>query len=180
MSYCKSSKVKNFIFFDLKISLFLEIRVPPKIKFNNAEALSNKGIKEKPIEMSYHKGSDFNRFFKWRKRWDSNPRTSYPVTAFRVRAVMTTSIHFRIFDAEKPLRSGHNRHAVRIAMTTSIHFLIENIYRVSAWFIIVYKIYFCNKFCTTWLLLLTICGFSMPTMLDGRENRRIIIYHIYY
>lgn len=84
------------------------------------------------------------------------------------------------FDVEKPLRSGHNRHAVRIAMTTSIHFLIENIYRVSAWFIIVYKIYFCNKFCTTWLLLLTICGFSMPTMLDGRENRRIIIYHIYY
>lgn len=116
----------------------------------------------------------------WRKRWDSNPRTSYPVTAFRVRAVMTTSIHFRIFDVDKPLRSGHNRHAVRIAMTTSIHFLIENIYRVSAWFIIVYKIYFCNKFCTTWLLLLTICGFSMPTMLDGRENRRIIIYHIYY
>ena len=144
----------------------------------------------------------------WRKRWDSNPRTSYPVTAFRVRAVMTTSIHFRIFDVdkplrsghnrhavriamttsihfrifdvEKPLRSGHNRHAVRIAMTTSIHFRIENIYRVSAWFIIVYKIYFCNKFCTTWLLLLTICGFSMPTMLDGRENRRIIIYHIYY
>lgn len=116
----------------------------------------------------------------WRKRWDSNPRTSYPVTAFRVRAVMTTSIHFRIFDVDKPLRSGHNRHAVRIAMTTSIHFRIENIYRVSAWFIIVYKIYFCNKFCTTWLLLLTICGFSMPTMLDGRENRRIIIYHIYY
>lgn len=144
----------------------------------------------------------------WRKRWDSNPRTSYPVTAFRVRAVMTTSIHFRIlmlkshcevdiigtavriamttsihfriFDVKKPLRSGHNRHAVRIAMTTSIHFLIENIYRVSAWFIIIYKIYFCNKFCTTWLLLLTICGFSMPTMLDGRENRRIIIYHIYY
>ena len=31
----------------------------------NAEALSNKGIKEKPIEMSYHKGSDFNRFFRW-------------------------------------------------------------------------------------------------------------------
>lgn len=30
----------------------------------NAEALSNKGIKEKPIEMSYHKGSDFNRFFR--------------------------------------------------------------------------------------------------------------------
>ena len=119
-------------------------------------------------------------FWRWRKRWDSNPRTSYPVTAFRVRAVMTTSIHFRIFDVDKPLRSGHNRHAVRIAMTTSIHFLIENIYRVSAWFIIVYKIYFCNKFCTTWLLLLTICGFSMPTMLDGRENRRIIIYHIYY
>lgn len=84
------------------------------------------------------------------------------------------------FDVEKPLRSGHNRHAVRIAMTTSIHFLIENIYRVSAWFIIVYKIYFCNRFCTTRLLLLTICGFSMPTMLDGRENRRIIIYHIYY
>ncbi len=97
-----------------------------------------------------------------------------------VRIAMTTSIHFRIFDVEKPLRSGHNRHAVRIAMTTSIHFLIENIYRVSAWFIIVYKIYFCNKFCTTRLLLLTICGFSMPTMLDGRENRRIIIYHIYY
>lgn len=96
-----------------------------------------------------------------------------------VRIAMTTSIHFRIFDVDKPLRSGHNRHAVRIAMTTSIHFLIENIYRVSAWFIIVYKIYFCNKFCTTWLLLLTICGFSMPTMLDGRENRRIIIYHIY-
>ena len=28
------------------------------------------------------------------------------------------------FDVEKPLRSGHNRHAVRIAMTTSIHFRI--------------------------------------------------------
>lgn len=132
--------------------------------------------KEKPKPNTFV----FDLGFDWRKRWDSNPRTSYPVTAFRVRAVMTTSIHFRIFDVEKPLRSGHNRHAVRIAMTTSIHFLIENIYRVSAWFIIVYKIYFCNRFCTTWLLLLTICDFSMPTTLDGRENRRIIIYHIYY
>lgn len=62
MSYYKSSKVKNFIFSISKFH-FLEIRVPSKIKFNNAEALSNKGIKEKPIEMSYHKGSDFNRFF---------------------------------------------------------------------------------------------------------------------
>ena len=33
--------------------------------FNNAEPLINKGIKEKPIEMSYRKGSDFNRFFRW-------------------------------------------------------------------------------------------------------------------
>jgi len=52
-------------FFRSQNFTFLEIRVPPKIKFNNAEALSNKGIKEKPIEMSYHKGSDFNRFFRW-------------------------------------------------------------------------------------------------------------------
>ena len=36
---------------------------PSSFPCNNAEALSNKGIKEKPIEMSYHKGSDFNRFF---------------------------------------------------------------------------------------------------------------------
>ncbi len=31
---------------------------------------------------------------RWRKRWDSNPRAGYPTTAFRVRAVMTSSIHF--------------------------------------------------------------------------------------
>lgn len=56
----------------------------------------------------------------WRKRWDSNPRTSYPVTAFRVRAVMTTSIHFRIlFILLVKWASG--RRAPRI-MTTSIHF----------------------------------------------------------
>ena len=34
-----------------------------KVNFNCAETLMNKGIKEKPIEMSYLKGSDFNRFF---------------------------------------------------------------------------------------------------------------------
>ena len=31
----------------------------------------------------------------WRRRWDSNPRTGYPVNAFRVRPVMTTSIRLR-------------------------------------------------------------------------------------
>ena len=58
-------KSEEFYFFRSQNFTFLEICVPSKIKFNNAEALSNKGIKEKPIEMSYHKGSDFNRFFRW-------------------------------------------------------------------------------------------------------------------
>ena len=44
--------------------LGISINAPLKEKLNaNSEALSNKGIKEKPIEMSYHKCSDFNRFF---------------------------------------------------------------------------------------------------------------------
>ena len=30
-----------------------------------------------------------------RRRWDSNPRAGYPTTAFRVRLVMTTSIHLQ-------------------------------------------------------------------------------------
>lgn len=57
--------------------------------------------------------------FSWRKRWDSNPRTSYPVTAFRVRAVMTTSIHFHV-DFLCCMWSFMARCA--FAMTTSIHF----------------------------------------------------------
>ena len=32
-----------------------------------------------------------------RREWDSNPRTGYPMTAFRVRLVMTTSISLPVF-----------------------------------------------------------------------------------
>lgn len=38
---------------------------------------------------------------RWRKRWDSNPRAGYPTTAFRVRAVMTSSIHFHTVSVSK-------------------------------------------------------------------------------
>ena len=31
----------------------------------------------------------------WRRWWDSNPRIGCPINAFRVRPVMTTSIHLR-------------------------------------------------------------------------------------
>ena len=66
-------KSKEF-FFRSQNFTFSEIRVLFKIEFNNAEPLINKGIKEKPIEMSYRKGSDFNRFFIWRRRRDLNSR----------------------------------------------------------------------------------------------------------
>ena len=73
-TWCPITRVQKWriLFFRSHNFTFLEIRVPSKIKFNNAEALSNKGIKEKPIEMSYHKGSDFNRFFRWWRQQDSN------------------------------------------------------------------------------------------------------------
>ena len=35
------------------------------------------------------------RGYWWRRRWDSNPRISCPINAFRVRPVMTTSIRLR-------------------------------------------------------------------------------------
>lgn len=81
-------KSEEFYFFDLKISLFLEIRVPPKIKFNNAEALSNKGIKEKPIEMSYHKGSDFNRLFTLPSSLNRKSAIASPTTRRRRKPAM--------------------------------------------------------------------------------------------
>ena len=56
-------KSKEFYFFALKISLFRKYVSYFKYRFDTPESLTNKGIKEKPIEMSYHKGSDFNRFF---------------------------------------------------------------------------------------------------------------------
>ena len=58
-------KSEELYFFDFKISFFSEIRVLFKIKFNNAQSLTNQGTKEKPIETSHRKGSDFNRFFIW-------------------------------------------------------------------------------------------------------------------
>ena len=56
-------KSKEFYFFALKISLFRKYVSYFKYRFDIPESLTNKGIKEKPIEMSYRKGSDFNRFF---------------------------------------------------------------------------------------------------------------------
>lgn len=64
-------KSKEFYFFALKISLFRKYVSYFKYRFDTPESLTNKGIKEKPIEMSYRKGSDFNRLFIWRKRRDS-------------------------------------------------------------------------------------------------------------
>lgn len=65
--------------------------------------------KEKPKPNTFV----FDLGFAWRKRWDSNPRTSYPVTAFRVRAVMTTSIHFHLIIM-----------FVRVALTRVQHILL--------------------------------------------------------
>ena len=56
-------KSEKYYFFDLKISLFRKYVSYFKYRFDTPESLTNKGIKEKPIEMSYRKGSDFNRFF---------------------------------------------------------------------------------------------------------------------
>ena len=67
-------KSKEFYFFALKISLFRKYVSYFKYRFDTPESLTNKGIKEKPIEMSYHKGSDFNRFFIWLGMRDLNSR----------------------------------------------------------------------------------------------------------
>ena len=69
-------KSKEFYFFALKISLFRKYVSYFKYRFDTPESLTNKGIKEKPIEMSYHKGSDFNRFFRWLPQQDLNLRPS--------------------------------------------------------------------------------------------------------
>ena len=71
-------KSKEFYFFALKISLFRKYVSYFKYRFDTPESLTNKGIKEKPIEMSYHKGSDFNRFFRWWTRRESNSRPKTP------------------------------------------------------------------------------------------------------
>lgn len=52
-----------FYFFGRRISVFRKYASYFQIDFNDAKSFINKGIKEKPIEMSYHKGSDFNRLF---------------------------------------------------------------------------------------------------------------------
>ena len=62
----------------------------------------------------------FDLGFIWRKRWDSNPRAGNPTTAFRVRAVMTSSIHFHTVSVSKRSAVGL-RPRLR---TTWIHFLI--------------------------------------------------------
>ena len=58
-------KSEIFYFFDRRISVFRKYVSYFQIDFNGAKSLINKGIKEKPIEMSYLKGSDFNRLFIW-------------------------------------------------------------------------------------------------------------------
>lgn len=52
-----------FHFFGRRISVFRKYASYFRIYFNGAKSLINKGIKEKPIEMSHRKGSDFNRLF---------------------------------------------------------------------------------------------------------------------
>ena len=52
-----------FYFFGLRISVFRKYASYFQIDFKGAKSLINKGIKEKPIEMSHRKGSDFNRLF---------------------------------------------------------------------------------------------------------------------
>ena len=54
-----------FYFFGRRISVFRKYASYFRIYFNGAKSLKNKGIKEKPIEMSHRKGSDFNRLFIW-------------------------------------------------------------------------------------------------------------------
>ena len=52
-----------FYFFGRRISVFRKYASYFQIDFKGAKSLINKGIKEKPIEMSHRKGSDFNRLF---------------------------------------------------------------------------------------------------------------------
>ena len=52
-----------FYFFGRRISVFRKYASYFRIYFNGAKSLINKGIKEKPIEMSHRKGSGFNRLF---------------------------------------------------------------------------------------------------------------------
>jgi hypothetical protein len=56
-------KSEELYFFDFKISFFRKCMSYYKVGFNTLKNLINKGIKEKPIEMSHRKGSDFNRYF---------------------------------------------------------------------------------------------------------------------
>ena len=51
-----------FYFFGLRISVFRKYASYFQIDFNDAKSLTNKGIKEKPIEITHHKESDTNRF----------------------------------------------------------------------------------------------------------------------
>lgn len=63
MSYYKSSEVRYFIFSVAEFRFFRKYASYFRIYFNGAKSLKNKGIKEKPIEMSHRKGSGFNRLF---------------------------------------------------------------------------------------------------------------------
>lgn len=56
-----------FHFFGRRISVFRKYASYFRIYFNGAKSLINKGIKEKPIEMSHRKGSDFNSVFTFLK-----------------------------------------------------------------------------------------------------------------
>ena len=56
-----------FYFFGRRISVFRKYASYFQIYFNGAKSLKNKGIKEKPIEMSHRKGSGFNRLFTFLK-----------------------------------------------------------------------------------------------------------------
>ena len=67
-------KSEEFYFFDLKISLFRKCVSYLKININISKSLINKGIIKHLLNLSHYKSSNFNRCFRWRKRWDSNPR----------------------------------------------------------------------------------------------------------
>ena len=112
-------KSKEFYFFALKISLFRKYVSYFKYRFDTPESLTNKGIKEKPIEMSYHKGSDFNRFFIWRRRRDFCTRSRivemrtkhssvsfllalcFPSLKTTIQVVFTSSLSRRLTNAVK-------------------------------------------------------------------------------
>ena len=89
-------KIKEFYFFAIKISLFRKYVSYFKYRFDTPESLTNKGIKEKPIEMSYHKGSDFNRFFIWCTRWESNPESTAS-EAVMLSSYTTSTYYFFVF-----------------------------------------------------------------------------------